>query len=323
MNRREQLLDLLVARTSATRERLELESTENLEKILDNSLLNEIHAEAMNSPEVVERQRRIAEINEESHRQYEEFQLSLIFRTPVLGKVAIDNFAARKIIRSWVDEAKGDTGISVQWFLKLLKDTPSLARSLQWQSADLLDPRKQKDIAEAQAEQDRYTFNQFARENGFSLVDANHQLAKSLLGSGFNSYQLSEAVSSNALSLAQASPEELERFRQEAIQAHNQRLKSMDIPALRKLAREAGARGPVAPQPDETQRIRAATETFYGTAYPPLPDEFRDGNGPEQVLNAAFIKKCSKETLRLLIKRYGSDQVTEALRTRTDGIYQY
>ena len=322
MSRKQELIDLLLVRgTSATRERLELESTENLEKILDNSLLNEIHAEAMNSPEVVKRMQRLDDINEQSRRDHEEFQLSLIFRTPINGKVVIDNFAARKIIRSWVDEAKGDTGISVQWFLKLLKDTPSLARSLQWQSADLLDPRKQKDIAEAQAEQDRYTFNQFARENGFSLVDANHQLAKSLLGSGFNSYQLSEAVSSNALSLAQASPEELERFRQEAIQAHNQRLKSMDIPALRKLAREAGARGPVAPQPDETQRIRAA-ERVDGTTYAPLPDEILIGDR-EEVLDAAFIRRCSKETLRLLLKRYGSEQINEALQTRIGGAYQY
>src|SRR6266446_4678109 len=115
MSRREKLLDLLVARTSATRERLEHESTEELEKILDKSLLAGIRAEVMNSPEVVERLKKVDEINEESHRQYEEFQLSLIFRTPVNGTVAIDNFAARKIIRSWVDEAKGDTGISVQW----------------------------------------------------------------------------------------------------------------------------------------------------------------------------------------------------------------
>jgi hypothetical protein len=95
-----------------------------------------------------------------------------------------------------------------------------------------------------------------------------------------------------------------------------------DIPTLRKLAREAGAHGPAAPQLDETQRVRQA-ERADGVAYPPLPDEFRDGNNPEEVLDAAFIRKCSKETMRLLLKRYGADQVNEALRTRNGGIYQY
>jgi len=98
---------------------------------------------------------------------------------------------------------------------------------------------------------------------------------------------------------------------------------NMDVLSLRKLVREQGARGAVAPPPDETQRVRQAEEKlFYGT-YPPMPDEFRDGNGPEEVLNATFLKKCSKETLRLLLKRYGVEQVNEVLRTRIDGIYQY
>jgi hypothetical protein len=89
----------------------------------------------------------------------------------------------------------------------------------------------------------------------------------------------------------------------------------MDIPTLRKLAREAGARGPAAPQPDEVQRIRAA-ERADGYAYPPLPDEFRDGEGPEEALDAKFLKKCSRETYKFLLNRYGSEQITEALRTR-------
>src|SRR6266478_5265848 len=140
MSRKEELIDLLLVRgTSATRERLELESTENLEKILDNSLLNEIHAEAMNSPEVVKRLQQLDEINEESRRQREEFHLSMIFRTPINGKVAIDNQSNRGFILGWLQEDQGES-ISATWFQKVLKETPLLANQLSWQSADILDP---------------------------------------------------------------------------------------------------------------------------------------------------------------------------------------
>jgi len=125
-------------------------------------------------------------------------------------------------------------------------------------------------------------------------------------------------VTSGAVQAAGATEREQEQWRQEAIEAHNLALLTADLPTLRKLAREAGARGPVAPQLDETQRVRAA-ERVNGFSYPPLPEEFRDGNSPEQVLDASFIKRCSRETYRLLFDRYGSAQITEALRTRVPG----
>src|SRR5712692_2293509 len=187
MSRREKLLDLLVARTSATRERLEHESTEGLEQILDRSLLKGIHAEVMNSPEIIERQNKIAEINEESHRQYEEFQLSLIFRTPINGNVAIDNQSNRGFILGWLQEDQGES-ISATWFQKVLKETPLLANQLSWQSADILDPVKRREAASAQAEQDREVFSAFARENGFSECESNHLLVKSVLGEAFEKY---------------------------------------------------------------------------------------------------------------------------------------
>ncbi len=314
MNRK-QMIDLLVTRSSASRERLERLETGELEKALDKSFLAGIRREVLASPEVLRREQEIDEINADRQRMAQENQLSLIFRTPVNGKVAIDNQGNRSIIAGWLQEDQGES-ISAAWFQKVLKENPSLNQSLSWQSVDALDPRKQK-------EKDRRVFNEFARENGFSECESNHLLAKSVLEGGFDKSLLAQAVQSNALQLAEASPQEVALFRQDAIKAHNQRLLNMDIPTLRKLAREAGARGQVAPPPDETQRVRAAEEKFYGTAYPPLPDECRDGNGPEQVLNAEFIRNCSKETLRLLLKRYGTDQINEVLRTRTDGIYQY
>jgi len=319
MSRREQLIDLLVARTSATRERLERESTDELEKVLDRSLLREIHAEAQNTPEVIKRQQEIDEINADRLRMAQEQQLSLIFRTPVGKKVAVDCQSNRNIIRSWLDESQGDTAISVQWFKKVLNEQPGLARQLSWQSANILDPAKRRQVEAAQDAEERRVFHEFCVANGFSEVDANFLLVKSVLESGFDQYSLAQAVQSNALQgLAPASPNELEQFRQEVIEAHNLHLLNSDLPTLRRLAREAGARGPAVPQPDETQRVRAA-ERSEGNLYPPLPDEFRDGNGPEEVLNATFIKKCSKETLRLLVKRYGFDQINGLLRNRVAG----
>ncbi len=295
MSRREQLIDLLVARTTATRERLQRLSTDELEEALSKSLLAGIRKEVLNSPEVLKKQQEIDEINLDRQRMAQENQLSLIFRTPVTvnGKpaIAIDNQGNRNIIAGWLQEDQGEQ-LSPAWFTKVLSEQPQSVRSLSWQSADILDPTKRRQAEAAQAAEERRVFHDFCRDNGFSEVEANLSLIKSVLGS-FDHHSLAQAVRSNSLSLAQASPAELEQFRQEAIKAHNQHLLNLDIPTLRKLAREAGVRGPAVPQPDETQRVRAAEEKFYYGTYPPLPDEFRDGNGPEQVLNAEFIHKCS------------------------------
>src|SRR5882724_4260093 len=176
MSRREQLIDLLVARTSAIRERLERESTDELEKVLDRSLLREIHAEAQNTPEVIKRQQEIDEINADRLRMAQEQQLSLIFRTPVGKKVAVDCQSNRNIIRSWLDESQGDTAISVQWFKKVLNEQPGLARQLSWQSANILDPAKRRQVEAAQDAEERRVFHEFCVANGFSEVDANFLL---------------------------------------------------------------------------------------------------------------------------------------------------
>lgn len=171
----------------------------------------------------------------------------------------------------------------------------------------------------AQLAKDRQTFSDAAKTlRSFGMNDANFNVIRRTLGAGFSVYQIQQMVAANGAILSPATQSEQDEWERAATEAENLRLLSMDIPSLRKLAREAGARGPAAPEPDETQRVRAI-EKQDGTVYPSLPDEFRDGNGPEEVLNAEFIKKCSKETLRLLIKRYGSDQINELLRNRVAG----
>jgi len=280
-------------------------STDELEEALSKSLLSGIHKEVLSSPEVLRREQEIDEINADRQRMAQEQQLSNIFRTPINGRVALDNQANRSIIVGWLQEDQGEQ-ITPAWFTRVLTEQPQLASSLSWRSADILDPAKRR------AEEHR-AFHDFCRDNGFSECESNRLLVKSVLGQGYDSHMLAQAVQSNALSLAPASPSELEQFRQEAIKAHNQHLLNLDIPTLRKMAKESGARGQAPPPPDETQRVRAAEN--QGT-FPELPDELRIGDRDE-LIDAAYIRRCPKEVLRSLIKRYGPDQVNEALRTRS------
>lgn len=191
----------------------------------------------------------------------------------------------------------------------------ALYKHLQQQEREPQRKAEEKTLLEA----DRKTFAEAAKTlRSFAVNDANFSIIRKTLGAGFSVYQIRELVASNGATLSPPTQEELNEWDREAIEAHNLRLLGADLPTLRKLAREAGARGPVAPPPDETQRVRAA-ERVDGFTHPPLPEEFRDGNGPEQVLDASFIRRCSRETYRLLFDRYGSAQITEALRTRVPG----
>jgi hypothetical protein len=178
------------------------------------------------------------------------------------------------------------------------------------------EPQRKAEAAQ-QEKKDRTTFTDAARTlRSFGTTDANFNLIRQTLGSGFSIYQIQQMLIANGAILSGPTQQELDEWERQAIKAHNQHLLNMDIPSLRKLAREAGARGQAAPPPDETQRVRQAEEKFYGTGYPVLPDELRIGDRDE-LIDAAYIKRCSKETLRLLMKRYGADQVNEALRTRS------
>jgi hypothetical protein len=305
---RKQLVELIVVRGIAKPEQLQSRTVSELEKILDDSLLAQVRAEAMNSPEIAESQKKIDEINADRQRMAQENQLSLIFRTPVSGRVAVDNFANRQIIRSWVDETK-DEAISRAWFVQILKENPNLAKQLSWQSTDLLDPRKQKEAAAAQAEQDRETFNLFARENGFSEVEANYQLAKSVLGDGLDRYTLAQAVQSNGLSLAQASFEELAQFRQDAAEERQDWLINSATPLeLRRAARYESEqlRGQ---QQRAARQVQIREQKEAGVGYPPLPDEAQDG----QKIDRMFLLRLPKDLYARFCSRYGFAAITARL----------
>ncbi len=321
MNKKD-LIDLVVVRTPGTpaehrdiRMRLERMSTGDLEKIAAGFALAAIREEALNSPEVIKRQQELEEIEEQVRRQREDAYMShaasvlmRVFSTPVNGRVAIDNAANRDIIESWVQEDQGES-ISATWFQKVLKENPSLANQLSWQSADVLDPAKRKQAEAAQAEKDREIFNAFARSHGFSEVEANYLLAKSVLGDGLDRYTLAQAVQSNALQLAPASQEDLAQFRQDAAEERQDFLINRATPLeLRQAARYESEqlRGQ---QQHAARQVQIREQKEAGVGYPPLPNEAQDG----QAIDRMFLLRLPKELYARFCSKYGFAAITARL----------
>jgi len=253
----------------------------------------------------------------------------------VVRAVPVERIALRRSLESMTKEqletayeamqAQNHLQAQEQELLRVNAECAAERAMYQYQKQQAHEPQRKAE-EKAQLERDKKTFTDAAKTlRTFALNEANFTVIRSALGPNFTTYSIQQAIGSNALELSPPTQQEQDEWTRQEIEAHNLRLLNADIPTLRKLAREAGAQiatRPAVPQLDETQRVRQA-ERSEGITYPPLPDEFRDGNNPEQVLDAAFIRKCSKETMRLLLKRYGADQVDEALRTRIGGVYQY
>src|SRR5260221_4557276 len=78
------------------------------------------------NPRVIEAQQRLREVGEQ-------LQWSYILRTPINGRVLVDNESNRLFLLSQVDEIRGDQ-ISPAWFKKVLAENPALANQLAWHS---------------------------------------------------------------------------------------------------------------------------------------------------------------------------------------------
>jgi hypothetical protein len=269
-------------------------------------LQSEVAAAARVSPEV-------ERINEDRRRQRDDFlreqALAQIFRTPINGKVAVDNQAARQIIEGWLSL---DEKLRPEWFAKVLAEQPSLARSLSWQSADLLDPRRQKEAAAAQAVEDRKIFESTAKRcELYSINEANWNVVHSTLGPGLSEYQIQQAVSSGAVRLTPATPSEIQEWRQQAAEERASYLAHHASPVeLRRAANEESEQRRVAAaQQQADSQLQAAIARDAVMGYPPLPDTWQG-----EKLDAAFIKNCSVETHKLLSRRFGSAALDLRLR---------
>lgn len=312
---KEKLVSLISARMGTPTAELSAKTVAELEKIVDDSLLAGIRAEAATSPAVLEAQRKLAEIQAERQQVQRDHQFAQIFRTPINGQVVEDNTANRQIISSWISL---DEQITVSWFKQVLAENPGLARSLSWQSADVLDPAKRRTAEIAQDLQDRQTFNEFARRNGWSECQANHDLAKSVLGSGFDRYTLADAVRSGQLLLAPASHEELTKFREEVVLARADFLRNHASPAeLREAARAEFEQRRIQAQRQESERQfqgREVADAVFG--FPALP-EIHQPTGEK--IDAAWLNKISNTNLNLfkaLMRKHGAAALTRRLHGR-------
>lgn len=316
---KQQLVDVLSARTGTPRAELTSKSIQELEEVLNESYLQQIRAEAANSPAVLEAQQKIAEINHDRQRMAQEHQLTLIFHTPVNGRMATDDQANRSIIAGWVDETRGEAP-SPAWFVQVLKENPILAGQLSWQSADLLDPVRRKQAESAQAQEDREIFEQAARDTeAFSINDANFNLLRERY-SPLDAYQI-KLVAEAGLLLGLVSPpteEEIKTWRREKAEARKDYLINHASPSeLRATARqEAEQRRIEHVRAEDARQVAAREQKDKDFGFPPLP-ETNQVTG-EKLTSAYFIKLSNTDIgkFRNYIRVYGASQITKALRER-------
>jgi hypothetical protein len=253
-----------------------------------------------------------------------------IFQTVVDGKIAVDNIANRKAIENWLHEDQGESlsTIGPEWFERIL--TPALKAQLVWTSADVLDQTKRNQIAEETAVETRKVFSEAARHfKTFSECEANFQHCCSVLGKSFSKVQFQQAYSFGSLAgLVSSSAEELEQWKQEQIAeenkilrrdatsqyeiqqqkqiAHNRRMEAAQMTAERRI------------QQDLVERF--LREVKHGSKESGLPQQWLG-----KPLNPEFIKKASAETLRTLVRRFGTAQLDARLRgiTQAAGLIDF
>ncbi len=257
----------------------------------------------------------VSEIQADRQRMAEESRreqaLNQIFRTPVNGQVAVRNQAAERVIEGWLDEIRGET-LSATWFVQVLQENPKLAGELTWQAADVLDPRKQAVVKSQQLEDDRALFSEMARQNNVADTEANFLLLRSLIGSGFDRSRLAHALTMRGLSAATARDQQ--QWKEERIEQENTRLASDEASPRekRQIAYQRTVdehRTAVHTQIEFELVTGFERDVVYGGKTSPLPQEW--GGQP---LTSEFIRKCDKNTLKTMIHRYGSSQVTARLR---------
>lgn len=281
-----------------------------LDRILDEQNLERIRAEARRQ---VAANPRVIAAEQLAREKWEELQWANIFHTAINGRVLVDNQATRAALRSLIDESKGDQ-IGVQWF-KEVAGSPALASC--WQSAKVLDPKYQKQVAAAQDQQDRETFRTFAKANGFADIDANFHLAKSVLGSGFEQSVLTQAAQSGLLQLAPATQEELAAWAQEAYEARVDHLQNYASPEeLRQAARqEAEQRREALRRAEQERQIYGREVADQAFGFPPLPTHNAEG----QAIDAAYLNRISNTDLPLfkaLMRKHGAAALTRRLNGR-------
>jgi hypothetical protein len=114
--------------------------------------------------------------------------------------------------------------------------------------------------------------------------------------------------------LAQASPAELEQFRQEAAEERQNWLVNEASPAeLRAVANQEAVQRRIQFQREETERQIAARAQIDATqGYAPLPDTTSEGIK----IDANFLKNLKTDIYRNYLRRFGATAITARLNER-------
>jgi hypothetical protein len=172
---------------------------------------------------------------------------------------------------------------------------------------------QRKAQAEARLKEDRKTFEDAAKTlHSFGINEANFNVTRQTLGEGFSVQAIQEMLIANGAIVSPPTQEELNQWEQERIAARNEFLLEADPGTLRTAAKQEVEQKRVAMQQEQARREdEARKQRDEARGYPPLPQVWNNA-----LLDSHFIRKCSTETLKDLIRRFGAHQVTGALRNR-------
>jgi hypothetical protein len=262
----------------------------------------EVRRQFANDPERIRQQQ---ERDREAQETYREYYLAQLFHTAVEGHgVPVRNKASEEIVLGWVNP--GET-LNRDFLRKVIRENPSLASQLQWQSPDVLDPEKRKLVAIQQEAQRREIFAVICRKHNVSECEANFRLLfdAGLLDSEFTADQ---AVASNTVTLAQATPQEAAKFHQERVDDYNEALLKADPNELRARVRQEVEQARVVNAQAEADKALAAAQARDATrgGFPPLPPE----------ITSEVIRKATPDQIKFWIKKYSNSNVTARLQNR-------
>jgi hypothetical protein len=193
-----------------------------------------------------------------------------------------------------------------------MKENPALGRRLSWASADTVDPRKQRQVAAAQADEDRKVFENTAKRlELYSLNEANWNIVHSTLGPGLSEFQIQNAVDSGAVRLTPATPSEVQQWRQELAEQRADYLANRASPAeLREAARnESEQRHAQAQRQHVQEQVEARERAEANLGLPALPETTSDG----QKIDRAYLLRLADTNIKqykLFCNRYGFAAVT-------------
>jgi hypothetical protein len=163
----------------------------------------------------------------------------------------------------------------------------------------------------AQLGLDRQTFADAAKTlRSFAVNEANFNVIRQTIGSGFSVFAIQQALSSNALQLSPPTQQELDQWESERIEQHNEALQNLDPDQLRaRVRQEASESRAAAVQQEADRQLAAATARDAVLGFPPLPTHWQGHQ-----LDASFIRTCDVPTQKLLNKRFGPAQLEARLR---------